>query len=195
MTNNDISVGVKLGIKRNDVITAAYNYQEFDEHTDDRSNVEWLAALGTWVNLFIIVGCDGDDEYASMFKKIRYYGLSEEVVPDHRIIRASTGVGRIAVVRHMKPAVHFDFALDVKVELKRFKFRVYVYGGEAMSEQAVVSAGVNADKVAEHDRAVKNLADFTPEQKAEVVVVAAGEVVAVTEEEPVVATNSNNNNN
>ena len=57
-----------------------------------------------------------------------------------------------------------------------------------MSEQAVVSAGVNADKVAEHDRAVKNLADFTPEQKAEVVVVASAEVVAVTEEEPVVAT-------
>jgi hypothetical protein len=56
-------------------------------------------------------------------------GLTAEVLPDHRIIFASTVAGRVAFVRQMQRIeLVLDFDPEVKTLLSRFGHKVVVYG-------------------------------------------------------------------
>ena len=90
-----------------------------------------LYALGTFYNLVVIVGVVESDSNSSsastnnIVESLRTLGLSEEVLPSHRILRASKATGRVALVRQLsKVALVVDWESEVETQLSRFGFKV-----------------------------------------------------------------------
>lgn len=103
-----------------------------------------LFLLATYFSLVVIISVTEntkDEEFTQLVKKLRgpdSTALPEAVLPSHRIVAAQSRTGRIALVRQLG---RLEFVLDheeeVKTELDRFGFKVFVYGGD--SRQAGMS--------------------------------------------------------
>ena len=109
----------------------------------------WL--LGTYYNLFVVLclsstseegggGVDVSEKERSMLcglrSSLRSQGagsegrqVSQEILPDHRIVAVRTLGGRVAFVRQMhRPEFVLDFDSEIRVQLERFGFTVLLYG-------------------------------------------------------------------
>jgi hypothetical protein len=93
--------------------------------------------LGTHYNLFVILAVHSSESSREDRKKLiqRLRGetssslLPVDVIPDHRIVAASTVTGRIAFCRQLqKTELVLDYDSEVKSMLGRFGHRVIVYG-------------------------------------------------------------------
>ena len=103
------------------------------ESESEKRNISFLCKLCKFSNIFVIVCCKEDEEYERYCKLLRLNGLS--MISDHRILRSSTTIGRIAIVRQMEPELHMDFDEEVVNELKRFKVNAKQYGQEKGKDQ------------------------------------------------------------
>lgn len=85
-----------------------------------------LYALGTFYNLVVIVGVESESSTSTnVVESLRTLALSEDVLPSHRILRASKATGRIALVRQLsKVALVVDWDSEVESQLSRFGFKV-----------------------------------------------------------------------
>jgi hypothetical protein len=86
-----------------------------------------LYALGTFYNLVVIVGVVESESSTStnVVESLRTLGLAEDVLPSHRILKASKVTGRVALVRQLsKVALVVDWDSEVESQLSRFGFKV-----------------------------------------------------------------------
>lgn len=102
-------------------------------HADTLRRV--LYALGTFYNLVVIVAV-GDGSSSKSEKDLKSSlveqllqstdtRLTEQVLPLHRVILASTVTGRVALVRQLnKVAMVVDWDPEVETQLKRFGYKV-----------------------------------------------------------------------
>ena len=94
-----------------------------------------LFLLATYFSLVVVLSVDQsatEDEIKQMIVKMRGSDktiIPEEVLPSHRIVAAQSRTGRIALVRQLG---NVEFVLDheqeMKNELERFGFKVFIYG-------------------------------------------------------------------
>ena len=97
-----------------------------------------LFLLATYFSLVVIISVTNtttEEDVKQLVKKLRgpdSTAIPEAVLPSHRIVAAQSRTGRIAIVRQLG---RLEFVLDheaeMKTELDRFGFKVFVYGGEA----------------------------------------------------------------
>ena len=95
-----------------------------------------LFLLATYFCLVVVISVHDnttDEDIKQLIKKLRgpdLTSLPDEVLPSHRIVAAQSRTGRIALVRQLG---RLEFILDhdeeMKTELDRFGFKVFVYGG------------------------------------------------------------------
>jgi hypothetical protein len=95
-----------------------------------------LYLLGTYYNLLVILVVGTTFKHEDLVGKIQTLRsvdssapLSMDVLPDHRIVAASTVAGRVAFVRQLQRIeLVLDFDPEIKSNLTRFGHRVFVYG-------------------------------------------------------------------
>lgn len=106
------------------------------EHVDCPKLRRVLFLLSTFYNLFCILSFDtkvSAEQMSGVIAKLRGNAKEEElpteVLPDHRIVAAQSVTGRVAFVRQLA-RVEFvlDFEPQVRTQLSRFGFQVFVYG-------------------------------------------------------------------
>jgi hypothetical protein len=97
-----------------------------------------LQVLGSYYNLIVIGSIDPSKPAPSSLKeqqeqqgslqKLLYTGnLNESILPSHRILMASSKVGRIALVRQLvKVELMVDYQPEVQAELGRFGYKVAI---------------------------------------------------------------------
>mmetsp|Transcript_18488 Transcript_18488/g.26097 ORF Transcript_18488/g.26097 Transcript_18488/m.26097 type:complete len:359 (-) Transcript_18488:111-1187(-) len=127
--------------------TLVVSIPHYDVECDKLRRILFL--LATYYNLLVIINFppnngtstnennnDKDNTNISeVIEKLRGSSsdnpLPEKVLPSHRILASQSVTGRIAVVRQLA-RVEFilDFDADMKQELNRFGFQVYIYGKE-----------------------------------------------------------------
>jgi len=94
-----------------------------------------LTFIGASYNVFVMLeipfgGLLKPDERVKWAKnRLRKSGLSEQIIPNHRIIASQTIAGRVAFVRQLRPEVVIDFDEEVRKQLIRFGFRVLLHKG------------------------------------------------------------------
>jgi hypothetical protein len=105
-----------------------------------------LFLLATYYNVFVVVDVSDNSEITkeSLLKALRSgVDLTEMVLPSHRVLLASKICGRVALVRQLQRVeLMIDFHPDVKEQLGRFGYRVFVYGdniGNGNSKDSSVS--------------------------------------------------------
>lgn len=92
-----------------------------------------LYLLGTYCNLLVILAMSEsqtDEDRLVLITKLRGSDqqLSSDVLPDHRVVAASTFASRIAFVRQIERLeLVLEFDPSVKAQLTRFGHRVVVY--------------------------------------------------------------------
>ena len=82
-----------------------------------------LFLLATFYNLILIISLSGDESDRRKLLSILRTGgsLPASVLPDHRVILASTGAGRVAVVRQLQRVeLTVDYDEEVSKTLSRF---------------------------------------------------------------------------
>ena len=92
--------------------------------------------LATYYNLLLLVAVDSEfnpKEKGKLLERLReregVEGVSTSVLPDHRIVLASTVAGRVAFARQLQRIdLVLDFDPEVRTLLSRFGHRVVVYG-------------------------------------------------------------------
>jgi len=107
-----------------------------------------LYLLGTYYSILLILAVDESFEEKDRKEKIKKLRgddnsstrLSADVLPDHRIVVASTVAGRVAFARQLhRIELVLDFDSEVTNNLSRFGHRVVVYGGNATVEKGAFS--------------------------------------------------------
>lgn len=101
--------------------------------------------FATYYNLLVILGGlpaeTTTDDFASLRAQLRgpdgeKETLCTEILPDHRIVAASTTTGRIAFVRQLaRVELVLEFQEAVKTDLVRFGYRVINYGKSQQSDK------------------------------------------------------------
>ena len=95
-----------------------------------------LYLFATYYNLLVIVVVNSGTTTSDLDEiKLKIRGSDEEkgrliaeLLPDHRIVAASTAAGRVAFVRQLaRVDIVLDFDSEVKTQLSRFGFRVINY--------------------------------------------------------------------
>jgi hypothetical protein len=94
-----------------------------------------LFLLATYFSMVVVLSVDQsatEDEIKQMIVKMRGSDettIPEAVLPSHRIVAAQSRTGRIALVRQLG-SVEFvlDHEQEMKNELERFGFKVFIYG-------------------------------------------------------------------
>jgi hypothetical protein len=102
-----------------------------------------LFLLATYFTLVVVLSVEQsttEDEIKQLVTKVRGSDdsiLPEAVLPSHRIVAAQSRTGRIALVRQLG---NVEFVLDhdqeMKNELERFGFKVFVYVGAARGPES-----------------------------------------------------------
>lgn len=90
-----------------------------------------LYILGCHYNLLVILVGSGTFDYDGRLAQLRRGGgdVSEKVIPDHRIVAATTVSGRVAFVRQIQRVeLVLDFDPQVEENLTRFGHAVFTYG-------------------------------------------------------------------
>ena len=108
-----------------------------------------LYLLGTYYNLLLILAVDESFSEKDRMDKIKALRgddpstrLSADVLPDHRIVVASTVAGRVAFARQLQRIeLVMDFDPEVTNNLSRFGHRVVVYGENAKVEMGTSKLG------------------------------------------------------
>lgn len=102
-----------------------------------------LYLFATYYNLLVILVVPPStktEELKEYITKLRGSGnelLGPDVLPDHRIVAASTATGRVAFVRQLvRTEVVLDFDIEVKNQLSRFGYRVIRYGDKKSTSDA-----------------------------------------------------------
>ena len=109
-----------------------------------------LYLLGTYYSILVILAVDDSFQEKDRMEKIKKLRgddnsstrLSADVLPDHRIVVASTIAGRVAFARQLhRIDLVVDFDSEVTNSLSRFGHRVVVYGENATGEKGTSKLG------------------------------------------------------
>ena len=97
-----------------------------------------LFLFGTYYNLLVILSVPSSSvDRIKLIEQLRGSDedcIPSQVLPDHRIILASTAAGRITLVRQIqKVELVLDFELEVQTQLSRFGHQVIAYGSSSPS--------------------------------------------------------------
>ena len=107
-----------------------------------------LAILASQYNLFVVIHADEDtallqstpaNDHGEKIKKIQslkcnLFSIPKDLLPRHRILCTSSMIGRIAIVRQLRPDLVVDFDPEIQKQLTRFGFSVHIYddGGDGL---------------------------------------------------------------
>lgn len=139
--------------------------------TNKKSSALFLRYLACMTNLFVLISFEANSttttttidkqlkELSILREALYQMGLPSQLVPPHRIVAASSSVGRIAFVRQLRPEFFIDYDLEVKDQLQRFGFQVILYGEKPKAQH---NDDDDNDDYAKKDAIYASLSDFLP---------------------------------
>jgi len=134
-----------ISVKRGSIVVVTVKSSDIrnekQQLTRNNSNNSalFLNYLGLITNLFVCISFEDAttgkqedllQELETLKDTLYRMGLDTYTVPPHRIVAASSSVGRIAFVRQIRPEFFIDYDVDIKEQLQRFGFHVILYGVE-----------------------------------------------------------------
>lgn len=131
-----------LSVKRGSIVVVTVkscDIRNENQQLSRNNSALFLYYLGLITNLFVCISFEDTtagkqedllQELDTLKDTLYRMGLDTYTVPPHRIVAASSSVGRIAFVRQIRPEFFIDFDVDVKEQLQRFGFNVILYGVE-----------------------------------------------------------------
>lgn len=138
-----ISQNPSITIKRGSIVVVTVKDEHIvQEHLQQQQHhkctAHFLRYIACMTNLFVVIGFEMSHRNQTMESQLRHLsnlreylyemGLPSQLVPPHRIVAASSSVGRIAFVRQIRPELFFDYDVGVQDQLQRFGFQVILYG-------------------------------------------------------------------
>jgi len=128
---------VVVTVKDEDVVQEHLKHQE-QQQQHNKCTAHFLRCIACMTNLFVVIDFELSHRNQTMESQLRHLanlreylyemGLPSQLVPPHRIVAASSSVGRIAFVRQIRPELFFDYDVGVQDQLQRFGFQVILYG-------------------------------------------------------------------
>jgi hypothetical protein len=170
-----VSQTPSIAVKRGSIVVVTLKAEDLRKEQQqfvptNKNSALFLRYLACMTNLFVLISFDANSttttttidkqlkELSILREALYQMGLPSQLVPPHRIVAASSSVGRIAFVRQLRPEFFIDYDLEVKDQLQRFGFQVILYGGKTKAQ----NNDNDYDEYAHKDAIYSSLRDFLP---------------------------------
>mmetsp|Transcript_62077 Transcript_62077/g.72579 ORF Transcript_62077/g.72579 Transcript_62077/m.72579 type:complete len:369 (+) Transcript_62077:189-1295(+) len=172
-----------LPFKRGGIVVISVRPSElYSSAFKSKTTFDFISAVGIISSLFLIVDFSPDtntnkdtlfaisdslsgkmDQIENIKRRIRESGgISEDILPSHRIVVCQSATGRVAFVRQICPDFVLDYDAGVQKDLHRFGFQTQLYGNAHTADQASGNDEVDLVKpdVGKKLFAINNIGDF-----------------------------------
>ena len=102
----------RLGLSRSSgcVVTLSFSSTSITTNHDIINVVKVLSMLTKFSNVFLVLKAKSSDEEDHIWNDIQQQGIPVE---KHRVIFHETTVGKVAMLRQLKPQLHIDFDTEI----------------------------------------------------------------------------------